>query len=114
EIPITTLRLTKLVNLKVDLAASEQTFYERKEKRMNKMLQDLASLQQNEPGDGNMEGAKRMLETLFQEVIKERQNEVLSGPEQDALSWYANEAVQRERYAALQAEKAQRQLRRKR
>ncbi|KAF5402950.1 hypothetical protein PHET_03515 [Paragonimus heterotremus] len=108
------LRLTKLANLKVDLAASEQTFYERKQKRMNKMLQDLASLQQNESGDGNMEDAKLMLENLFQEVIKERQSEVLSGPEQDALSWYANEAVQRERYAVLQAEKAQRQLRRKR
>ncbi|KAF8570508.1 hypothetical protein P879_00800 [Paragonimus westermani] len=108
------LRLTKLANLKVDLAASEQTFYERKEKRLNKVLQDLVSLQRNESSDENMEGAKRMLESLFQEVIQERQNEVLSGPEQDALSWYANEAVQRERYVALQAEKAQRRLRRKR
>ncbi|KAA3676028.1 uncharacterized protein DEA37_0012013 [Paragonimus westermani] len=108
------LRLTKLANLKVDLAASEQTFYERKEKQLNKVLQDLASLQRNESSDENMESAKRMLKSLFQEVIKERQNEVLSGPEQDALSWYANEAIQRERYVALQAEKAQRRLRRKR
>lgn len=78
------------------------------------MLHDLASLEENKSDDMKLEEAKRKLEALFHQVVKERQDEALSGPEQDELSWYAAEAVQRERYVALQAEKAQRQLRRKR
>lgn len=111
------MRLTKLAKLKMEFVAIEKAFYKNKEAQLNKMLQDLTILdepQSEGTGASNLDVAQRRLEALFQEVVKERQNETLIIPESDRLEWYFREAVGRERYAARLAEKARKQSLRKR
>ncbi|OON14536.1 hypothetical protein X801_09672 [Opisthorchis viverrini] len=109
------MRLTKLAKLKMEFVAIEKAFYKNKEAQLNKMLQDLTILDEpHSEGASNLDVAQRRLEALFQEVVKERQNETLVIPESDRLEWYFREAVGRERYAARLAEKARKQSLRKR
>lgn len=113
-------RLARLALLKSELSASAQSFYEQKAAKLNSLLHTLASLDSKdtssnvEPNSEQMEKAKDILKALFQEVVQERRSEVLRAPEEDELKWFSREAVLRKEYFAKQAEKAERQSRRKR
>ncbi|CAL8070602.1 unnamed protein product [Calicophoron daubneyi] len=108
------IRLAKLANLKVRRATSEQEFYARKEETLENLLNDLALLESKDSDKApDREKALATLQTLFREVVSERKNEVLKGPQDDQLLWYYKEEEEREKYARVQAEKAEKQLRRK-
>lgn len=119
-------RLLKLANCKLSLSIAERDFYKRKQEKLEKLLDQLASLELSATTDdpvndkstdtesaGRRERAKLALQQLFDETIEARQNEVLRPVEEDELSWYKKEQQIRESYLAKEAEKAERQLRKK-
>ncbi|THD19702.1 hypothetical protein D915_009360 [Fasciola hepatica] len=116
-------RLLKLANCKLNIAAAEQNFYKRKQDQLNQLVDQLATLElfsehpssnQSDDPAVRRERAKILLEQLFDETVEARQNEVLRGVQEDQLSWYRKEQEIREKYLAQQAEKAARVLRKKR
>lgn len=118
-------RLLKLANCKLSLSTAEQSFYKRKQEKLEKLLDQLATLELSataeDPSNKKSEGtettrrerAKLLLQQLFDETIETRQNEVLRPVQEDELSWYKREQHVREKYLAKEAEKAEKQLRKK-
>ncbi|CAH8538133.1 unnamed protein product [Schistosoma turkestanicum] len=109
-------RLTKLAVLKAKLLSSESEFYNRKNKTLTNLLNDLSMLvveDANNPENKTIE-AKNLMKQLFNEIVEERKLETLQAPMEDQLTWYAKEAVKREQYHAKQAQKLEKQQRKMR
>lgn len=109
-------RLAKLASLKKRMQSSEQEFYKWKNTQLKEILNNLSSILLIDKSDSaeKKREAENMLRHLLDVVTKERQAEVLSGPETYALQWYVNEAEKRREYQLMEAKKAEKQLRRTR
>lgn len=100
--------MAKLARFKKELAAEKETFYERKERELQDMVEKLEGL-----GVDKNEAVEK-LGDIFKLVIKDRMTEALAPTRIDKLAWYAKERVLREHVNTSIAEKEAMHLRSRR